>query len=62
MPQKGSFPGSGPPSSGSLGRTVNYTLMSAGEFKERRAEKEGFIARLLSGQRLAVLGDADEVR
>ena len=45
-----------------LGRTVNYTHMSAGEFKERRAEEEGFVPRLLSGQRLAILGDTDEVR
>jgi len=45
-----------------LGRAVNYTLMSADEFKERGAEGEGFIRRLLSGQHLAILGDADEVR
>ena len=45
-----------------LGRTVNYTLIGAREFKKRRAQEGEFISRVLSGPRLAVLGDPDEVR
>jgi predicted nucleotidyltransferase len=45
-----------------LGRTVNYTLIGAREFKKRRGEEGEFISRVLSGPRLAVLGDADEIR
>jgi len=46
---------------GTLGRAVNYTLMAVREFKERRAKEEGFLSRVLSGPRLAVLGDPDDI-
>jgi predicted nucleotidyltransferase len=44
-----------------LDRPVNYVLLSGAEFRQRRAE-EGFLARVLRGPRLAVVGDVDELR
>jgi predicted nucleotidyltransferase len=44
-----------------LGRPVNYTLMSQREFHERRSQKDGFIARVLSGQKIMILGSIDEI-
>ena len=44
-----------------LGRPVNCTLMSAGEFDRRRLE-EGFVSRVLGGPTLSVLGGLDELR
>ncbi len=45
-----------------LGRTVNYSLLSREEFERRKEEKQGFLARVLAGPRMAVLGSVDEVR
>jgi len=44
-----------------LGRAVNYTLLSRNEFENRRKEKAGFLARVLAGQRIALVGDVHEV-
>lgn len=44
-----------------LGRSVNYTLLSRREFARRRKEKGGFLARVLAGPKIPVLGAADEV-
>jgi predicted nucleotidyltransferase len=44
-----------------LGRPVNYTLMGQREFHERRSEKGGFLARVLSGPKLMILGSIDEI-
>jgi predicted nucleotidyltransferase len=44
-----------------LGRPVNYTFMSQREFHERRSEKGGFLARVLSGPKLVILGSIDEI-
>jgi predicted nucleotidyltransferase len=44
-----------------LGRPVNYTLMSQLEFDKRRSEKGGFIARVLLGQKIMILGSIDEI-
>jgi len=46
---------------GELGRAVNYTVLDKAEFRRRRTEEGGFMSRVLSGPRLAVLGDPDEV-
>jgi predicted nucleotidyltransferase len=39
-----------------LARTVNYTLLSPREFARRRRERGGFIARVLAGPMIALLG------
>lgn len=44
-----------------LGRTVNYTVVSEREFQKRRREKEGFLAQVLSGPKIMILGSAREV-
>ena len=44
-----------------LARPVNYTLMSQREFHERRSEKGGFLARVLSGPKIMILGSTDEI-
>jgi len=44
-----------------LGRPVNYTLMSQREFDERRSQKDSFLARVLSGQKIMILGSIDEI-
>ncbi len=44
-----------------LGRLVNYTLMSRREFDERRSQKGGFLARVLSGQKIVILGSTDGI-
>lgn len=43
-----------------LHRPVNYTLMSYREFCGRRKEAGGFIARVMEGDRIDVMGGADE--
>jgi len=42
-------------------RTVNYTLLSRREFRRRRKERGGFLARILSGPKIAILGNPDEI-
>jgi predicted nucleotidyltransferase len=44
-----------------LGRSVNYTLLSQRELKKRRREKGGFLARILAGPKLILIGQADEI-
>ena len=44
-----------------LGRAVNYTLLNPAEFGRRRAERGGFLPRVLAGPRIGVAGDLDEV-
>ncbi len=44
-----------------LARPVNYRLMSQREFDERRSQKDGFLARVLSGQKIMILGSIDEI-
>jgi len=44
-----------------LGRTVNYTLLSRGEFERRRTEKGGFVSRVLRGSKIGILGNIDEL-
>jgi predicted nucleotidyltransferase len=45
-----------------LGRTVNYTLVSEREFQRRRREKNGFLAQVLNGPKIMILGSEREVR
>jgi predicted nucleotidyltransferase len=44
-----------------LARPVNYTLMSQLEFDKRRSEKGGFLARVLSGPKIMILGSIDGI-
>ena len=44
-----------------LSRTVNYTLLSRREFRRRRKERGGFLARILGGPKIAILGNSDEI-
>jgi len=44
-----------------VGRAVNYSLFGSREFARRRTEKDGFIARVLKGPRIVLLGELDEV-
>ena len=45
-----------------VGRSVNYTLLSREEFARRRKERGGFLARVLAGPKILILGNSDEVR
>ncbi len=42
-----------------LARSVNYTLLSPREFARRRRERGGFIARILAGPTILLLGQLD---
>ncbi len=44
-----------------LARPVNYTLMSQSEFDKRRSQKGGFLARVLSGLKIMILGSIDGI-
>lgn len=44
---------------GRLGRTVNYTLLSPREFMRRRRERGGFVARVLRGPKIPLVGSPD---
>ncbi len=35
-------------------RPVNYTLLSRGEYQRRRAERQGFLARVLKGKKISI--------
>jgi len=43
-------------------RTINYSLVSREEYAGRREEEVGFLARVLKGPKLMVLGALDERR
>ena len=44
-----------------LSQAVNYTLLSRSEFAKRRKEKAGFLKRVLAGDKIAILGNVDEI-
>lgn len=46
---------------GRLGRPVNYTVVNKRELQKRRREKDGFLAQVLNGPKIIVLGSAREV-
>jgi predicted nucleotidyltransferase len=43
-----------------LARTVNYTLLTPREFARRRRARGGFLARVLGGPTILLLGSADD--
>lgn len=44
-----------------LRRSVNYTLLSRSEFRKRRRERKGFLARVLAGPKIVIIGSTDEI-
>jgi len=42
-----------------IGRSINYTRLTASEFSKRRKQKGGFISRVLSGPKIYLIGDPD---
>jgi predicted nucleotidyltransferase len=44
-----------------LGRAVNYTLMSRDELNRRRSDKGGFVSRVISGPKIRIAGETDEL-
>lgn len=42
-----------------LNRPINYSLFNKKEFKKRQQESEGFLARILKGNKLFILGNTD---
>jgi hypothetical protein len=45
-----------------LRRAINYTLVSREEYAGRRGERTGFLAGILKGPKLMVLGELDDGR
>jgi len=44
-----------------LNRPINYTLLDRHEFSRRRKQKRGFLARVLAGEKILILGSLDAV-
>ena len=42
---------------GQLNRPINYTFLTAQEFKKRQREKGGFLSRVLAGEKIFIIGD-----
>ncbi|MCX7003782.1 MAG: nucleotidyltransferase domain-containing protein [bacterium] len=45
-----------------INRAVNYTLLTPREATLRAKEKTGFLARVLAGSKILIIGDAHEIR
>jgi hypothetical protein len=43
-----------------LSRPVNYSLYAPAEFRQRRQKGDGFLGRILAGDRINILGDPNE--
>jgi len=46
---------------GLLSRPINYRLLTRKEFNRRRKEKDGFLSRVLRGDKISIVGDAQDV-
>ncbi len=46
---------------GHLDRPINCTLLTRKEFNRRRKEKDGFLSRVLRGEKIFVVGEAQDV-
>jgi DNA-binding transcriptional ArsR family regulator len=44
-----------------LEKTINYSLFASKEFKERKKEKDGFIFRITTGEKIMLIGNEDEI-
>ncbi|MBI2346645.1 MAG: MarR family transcriptional regulator [Deltaproteobacteria bacterium] len=44
-----------------LGKDVHYSLLTVEEFRKRKKEKKGFVARLIAGGKIMLIGDVNEV-
>lgn len=40
-----------------LNRPINYTFLTAQEYKKRKKEKGGFLSRILAGEKIFIIGD-----
>jgi hypothetical protein len=38
-------------------RPINYTFLTAQEFKKQQKEKGGFLSRVLAGEKIFIIGD-----
>ncbi|MFH1654735.1 MAG: nucleotidyltransferase domain-containing protein [Pseudomonadota bacterium] len=44
-----------------INKPINYSLFTQAEFKERKKEKNGFVDRIVSGKKIMLIGDEDEI-
>lgn len=44
-----------------LNKAVNYSFFTLDEFKKRKKEKKGFIDRVVSGKKIILIGDENEI-
>jgi predicted nucleotidyltransferase len=44
-----------------IARTINYTLMSKGEFRRKRKDPAGFVAQVLQGPRIDIITGGNEI-
>lgn len=49
------------PAEHALGRPINPTLYTTGEFRERRRSKHPFLSKVMSGEHVVLLGDEDAI-
>ncbi len=42
---------------GQMNRSINYTFLTAQEYKKRQKEKGGFLSRVLAGEKIFIIGD-----
>ena len=46
---------------GLLDRPINYTLLTRKEFNRRRRQKDGFLRRVLEGNKISIVGESRDV-
>jgi predicted nucleotidyltransferase len=44
-----------------LDKAINYSLFTLKEFDKRKKEKKGFIERIITGKKIMLIGDKDEI-
>ncbi len=46
---------------GKLGKSVNYSIFTLEEFRKRKKEKKGFVDRIVTGKKIMLVGDENEI-
>lgn len=46
---------------GKLGKVINYSFFTLKEFRKRKKEEKGFIDRIVSGKKIMLMGDENEI-